>query len=148
MDVAASGKARADASRAAHLQHLACLEDKGFPGTMNPDGSFTTGVNPAQRQAFDAAWRECEQQLDYGVADDPFTDAELRWLYDQNVAAYECLKEQGYDPPEPVSFDVYAHDMAAGTPPWSPFLPDNRPGGLPKDVCEEPDLYSFAAEAP
>lgn len=146
LSVVESGKARAEAARAAQLQHLECLESKGFPGTMQGDGTFRVDVTPEQRDVYQAAWNECYQEADLGVAEAMLTQAEIEWLYKENVAAYECLKNSGFEPIEPVSLEVYAH--ALNNPeegaPWSPFESDDYPGGLPRSTCPEPDLYEFA----
>lgn len=143
-----STRAREDAARAAQLQTMECLEERGFPSTLQVDGNLQTPVNPEQNETFRSASEECMQEVDYGAAASPLTDLELRWLYDANVAAYECLKADGHSPVEPVSFEVYADAERSGVMPWSPFEVEGRAGGLPQSTCQRPNLADAAKTSP
>lgn len=147
MSVEESAKVRAAAAREAQIDLKQCLEDNGFPSTWLPDGSLRTKVIPEQRDDFSAVGEQCHEEVDVGLAAAPLTDAEVRWLYEGNVAAYECLRAEGYDPPAPNSFEVFARESRSDdTPPWSPFLVEGRKGGLPQTVCKEPHLTDFDTE--
>jgi hypothetical protein len=113
---------------------------------MQGDGTFRVDVTAEQREGYQAAWEECHEEADLGVAEAALTQEEIEWLYEANVSAYECLKDHGFAPVEPVSREVYTHAMnnPEEGPPWSPFVSDEYPGGLPTSACPEPDLYDFA----
>lgn len=143
-----STRARGDAARAAQLQTMECLDERGFPSTLQADGTLRTPVNPEQNETFLAASEECMREVDYGAAASPLTDLELRWLYDANVAAYECLQAEGHSPSEPVSFEVYVDAERSGVMPWSPFEVEGREGGLPQSTCQRPNLADAAKTSP
>ena len=139
LSVEESRQLRGTAAREALEQRRQCLEDRGFPSQQNADGTLTVEVGE-QRQAYEQANESCDQEVDYGAAAAPLTDEEIRWLFDENVKAYECLVSEGFSPSEPVSFGVFLADYREGRSPWSPFLPSTGEGSIMTESCPEPDI--------
>lgn len=139
LSVDESRSLRGEAARAAQLELQRCLEERGFPGQMAADGSLQIEVG-GQHEAYHRASEECDQEVDYGAAAAPLAEPEIRWLYDENIKAYDCLVANGFSPAEPVSFGVFLADYQEGRPPWTPFLTAQSNAPIMTESCPEPDI--------
>lgn len=139
LSIEESRKLRGAAAREAQLQKQACLEEQGFPSQMTDDGMLQVDVG-GQHEAFERASAECDEVVDYGAAAAPLSEAEIRWLYDENVKAFDCLVAEGFTPEEPVSFEVFLAEYQEGRPPWTPFLTAESNAPIMTQKCQEPSI--------
>lgn len=96
----------------------ACLRDKGWPATAEPDSSISiNGVSDSQARAFDVASLECDAMYSVDprfLRPDPVVTAEILWEYNDTFLI-PCLRERGYEPDEPLpTKEVFAQR----TTPW------------------------------
>lgn len=103
------------------LRAKACVEDKGFPVTLDLADAgfkFSLGTNERARQA-NAALRECMIDIDplrLG-APPPIPADQLRAWYEYRLRQADCLRDAGYPPPETPPEQVFVD--TAGS--WDPF---------------------------
>lgn len=139
LSVDESRQLRGAAAREAQMQLQACLEARGFPSQMTDDGMLQVDVG-GQHEAYERASVECDEVVDYGAAAAPLSEAEIRWVYDENVKAFDCLVAEGFTPEEPVSFEVFLADYREGRPPWTPFITAESNAPIMTQECQEPSI--------
>lgn len=99
----------------------ACMRDRGFAAEVIEGGGGTWGVrhgsDPAQAEADEAAYEACDAEL--GAAGETAYDA--RFDYDYKLWLAECLRSEGFDIPDPPTYDAWAEavDDPAN---WSPYV--------------------------
>lgn len=116
-----------------------CMTDSGFAASVQEDGGLKIDAGAGQDAAYDAALAECEAQSGQPTIQ-PWTDDELEQLYDESLAAYDCLLGEGYRPTPPVSREVFMDAYRDGRAPWMPHLEEETQIALPDDVCPQPSL--------
>lgn len=134
-------RAELDTIEAYYPRLADCLTGKGFPATWDPvEGAMQVEVGGEQQMdAADEADAACQEELGPKPTRAPLADAEVEGIYDQSVEAYECLVEQGYEPEEPPTKELWLAEYPSGNA-WEPH---NNPQSLtrfPDDVCPVPGL--------
>lgn len=113
-------------TRTEYMQALVeCLSEQGWEARVETDP--VTGLTVAadtpevsDHDRFVADSEECVASLPQQP--EPSTDAELRQMYDNLVARYECIRDEGYEPAAPPSFDSWLETFRADQEaPWDPF---------------------------
>lgn len=84
-----------------------CIQDEGWEAELSWDGGVVGPEMPTDQTSI---WREvadaCQKETGYGDLGQ-LTDTQIRELYSQEVAEYECLMEQGRNPASPPSEQGY-----------------------------------------
>ena len=84
-----------------------CIQDEGWEAELTWDGGVVGPEMPTDQTSI---WREvadaCQKETGYGDLAQ-LTDTQIRELYGQEVAEYECLVEQAKSPAEPPSEQGY-----------------------------------------
>ncbi len=135
-----------------YLQVASCMTDLGVPMRLMATGDGieplkTDGsVSKAEEDASLAAYSECSEKVG-GHPEILLPNAdEIGELYELNLDAVDCLKDNGLLAAEPPSKEVYVQSYLAslrgGEAPWSPYV-EITPETF--ELCPEPtiaDLYS------
>lgn len=113
-------------TRTEYMQALvACLSEQGWDAKVETDpvaGLTIAADTPeaSDHDRFVADSEECVASLPQRP--EPSTDAELSQMYDNLVARYECIRDGGYAPVAPPSFDAWLETFRANQEaPWDPF---------------------------
>lgn len=99
-----------------------CLADKGWETEDNLDGSYRAAVPTEQIDKFNAAERECVEEL--GL-DQPWSlnEAQAEAYFDALLEAAECVREMGYEVADPPSRQAAIEEIMV--PPidlgWNPY---------------------------
>lgn len=106
--------------------HL-CMEERGFVIDRNSDGSVSISDAPGDTSGMltHEAAEECQEEAGYPEVA-PLDEGELRVLYESSLATLECLKEQGFSPHGPDSWERFLAEWKArvggsDVTPWSPY---------------------------
>lgn len=101
-----------------------CMDTKGWPGELQPDGGLLLRIPEEQEQQHDVASLECQDELIIaGIGRDPRRPPAqdlLDHFYSQALTMHECLDSKGFptsDPPTPEAF----HDMFGRSEHWDPW---------------------------
>lgn len=102
-----------------------CLRDKGWAVEAKPDGAVVATYPAEQDEAYMADNETCKHQYGFDATHPPVTEAELRSMYKDALATVDCLREQGYDPGEVPSEQVFV-DRGG----WDPYYNVHAPGKI------------------
>lgn len=134
------------AGREADGRFNLCMEERGFVIDRHPDGSVTISAAPGDTSGTltHEAAEECQEEAGYPQIA-PLSDDELKTLYQSSLETLDCLKEQGFSPQEPDSWERFLEEWQAKVggsdlTPWSPYdgVVD-LPGAL--RACPEPQPW-------
>jgi hypothetical protein len=124
----------------AMLAYTQCMRENGIemddPSGANGDAGIALNIDESNADEFEAAEKECSQLLAAVEGDDADVDPELEAeAREQMLAFAECMREQGFDVPDPVFADDGGgmHIQEAG--------PGDGDGARPAD----PEDEDFAA---
>lgn len=93
-----------------------CIGEHGFSVTVIEPGHTETSVRPEQRDAHDAAVRECDRRsvaegiVAHGISGMAAPDTLRLWYRAYVEVAYECLRENGYPTNPPPSVDEWVEN--------------------------------------
>lgn len=116
-----------------------CLTEAGFPATYDPaEGMMQVNFgSDDQYEAAEQAESACREQLGPAPVQAPLGDSEKLALYGEYFLAYECLVEQGYQPKEPPSSQVWLSQYGSGQEGY-PWDDPNSLEPFPEDACPKP----------
>lgn len=110
-----------------------CLTDKGWDVTSRDDGGFGYELSEEQLDPFDQAREECHLSLGYDFEPPEYSQDEAAEIYDAFVTAAECVRDLGYEVPDPPSKQAFVEEMVSGDlPSWNPY---NGVVGLSDDIA-------------
>lgn len=148
-------QAEIDAGYDAVGRQLQCMQDQGFPVSVDPEGR--TWVDPGTDETrFHEAMAACHDEAVFPTPV-PASDEELRGIYALELKRMDCLRSHGYEPePAPsleVFIDGYRQAASAGVPPWDPFDPTRVDPALDwegiqelHEACPDPGLEDLPAD--
>lgn len=115
-----------------YLDFLAqCLEEQGIAAEVDREATELIVPDAHQQEAVVAAMEGCRAQArEEGVFPEvELTREDLQRVYEQLVAAEDCLEQLGYSIQDPPSRDSFIESYEAGEEPWHPYLylPDLSP---------------------
>jgi len=119
-----------------------CLSAEGWEVKALPDNSISSTIPDTQSASFDADMEMCVKKFGYDITPPALSEAEIRELYQEDLATRECIKEQGYDIGEPPSEQLYidSYNNNENTSLIDPYATINTPG---KDPQEYYDLLAI-----
>lgn len=127
---------------------VACLVTQGWDSVvMDPEGPegpgnfSTSGVSPAQQDAYDKAQQDCFDSIGF-VDTVPKTPEEARRIYDAFVDENNCLANAGFYTEEPPSFaSYYAAFLDTGYLNWDPISLITSEYSAALAACPRPALF-------
>lgn len=106
-----------------------CLAEKGFPATVEEDGSLSSTITPEQLSERRVASDECTQSALERYPMPAETDEFKRALYAEELAVVDCLRSHGVIVDSTPSLQTYV-DSYSGPDRWSAWAditPDKQP---------------------
>ena len=108
--------------------HVRCMIENGFSlsSVDEPEAGYgSTGYEFESDLPQKEALRVLEECRRLAPEPSPITDSELRVIYNRWVEERGCLRELGYTPVQPPSFEKFAEDWRSPPPesgPWDPLM--------------------------
>ncbi|WP_010148707.1 hypothetical protein [Serinicoccus profundi] len=125
-----------------------CMEEQGFPSSVDVHGQRGIEFDPSQEDALKVAGYVCSTQypLEHKYLE-PYNLEQLRLLYDWRVEeTISCLRELGVETAAPPSYEVFVDDYArTGYQVWSPLSEEAVFEQLEALVAAEQDNELFDA---
>lgn len=99
------------------------MEERGWETEVEDDGGVVTEWTDAQENIYKVDSAECSTAAG---GDDELTPAEYEAGYDALIENWECIIDEGYDLPEPPTYQAWMDIGAA----WNPYadLPESVTG--------------------
>lgn len=107
--------------------HVRCMIESGFRlvSVDEPEADYgSTGYEFESDLPQEEALRILRECRELAPDPPPITNDELRVIYDRWVKERDCLRDLGYVPAEPPSFEKFAEDWRSPPPesgPWDPL---------------------------
>lgn len=106
-------------------KQVECLNELGFSAQVLQGGVTLDVVSPEQTPALREAMMVCEfrHAVDPRVATQPLPREAAQRQYEHWVQSLDCIREEGYDPPEPPSLEVWLGEYYVDTVNhWDPYI--------------------------
>lgn len=121
-----------------------CMTENGFLATFDvADMRMDVTVGDGKDADAERVEQECRSRAGERPTVAPWTEEELGDLYDQSVAAYECLLAEGYSPAVPPSFESFkaGYRSEGGEDPYIAHMSQVQfAAPFPDDVCPQPTI--------